>query len=152
MLQELTYHPLAIVLAAAYIKKEQKTLKAYLSLLAEQKEEIIKDLSEEFKDVRQYHGGKYPVATTWLISFKEILRNNALAAQYLSFMACIDQRDIPQSLLPNGQPSEEGEEAIRTLNNYSIIIKRPATLALDVHRLVHLTTRNWLRKQDLLGH
>ena len=152
LLKELTYLPLAIVLAAAYINQNKKTLKEYLLLLAEQEEKIIKVLSEEFKDVGQDHGGKHPVATTWLISFEEIRRNNALAADYLSFMACIDQRDIPQSLLPKGSSNEKEKEAVGTLNDYSMIIKRPAASALDVHRLVHLTTRNWLRKQDLLGH
>src|ERR1700722_11408422 len=39
---------------------------------------------------------------------------------------------------------------VGTINAYSIITKRPAGSALDVHRLVHLTTRNWLRKQDSL--
>lgn len=42
-------------------------------------------------------------------------------------------------------------EAIGTLDAYSFISKRPVDLALDLHRLVHLSTRNWLRKENLLA-
>jgi hypothetical protein len=113
LLKELTYLPLAIVLAAAYINVNNIALKEYLSLLAEQEEEIIEVLSEESEDRWCYHGGKHPVATTWLISFEQIRRTDALAADYLSFMACIDRRDIPQSLLPTGPSRKEEIDAGR---------------------------------------
>jgi hypothetical protein len=41
-------------------------------------------------------------------------------------------------------------DAIGTLDAYSFIAKRPADQAVDIHRLVHLATRNWLRKEELL--
>src|SRR5207248_11645560 len=40
---------------------------------------------------------------------------------------------------------------IGTLNVYSFIIRRPVDTALDLHRLVHLATRNWLRKEEQLS-
>jgi hypothetical protein len=95
---------------------------------------------------------KNPVATTWLISFEQIQRRDALAADYLSFMCYIDPKDIPQSLLPPGPSRKKEVEAIGTLDAYSFISKRPADLALDLHRLVHLSTRNWLRKEKSLAH
>jgi hypothetical protein len=93
---------------------------------------------------------KNPVATTWLISFEQIRHRNPLTADYLSFMACIDPKDIPQSLLPAGASRKRETDAIETLDTYSFIIRRPADLALDLHRLVHLATRNWLRKEGLI--
>ena len=42
-------------------------------------------------------------------------------------------------------------DAIGTLDAYSFIIRRPADVALNLHRLVHLATRNWLRKEELLN-
>src|SRR3954451_3455219 len=72
LLAQLTYLPLAIVQAAAYINENRITLADYLSLLADQEEEVIDLLSEEFEDDRRYHNVKNPVATTWLISFDQI--------------------------------------------------------------------------------
>jgi hypothetical protein len=150
LLTELTYLPLAIVQAAAYINKNMITLADYLSLLAEE-EEIIYFLSEEFEDDGRYRDVKNPVATTWLISFEQIRQHDSLAVEYLSFMACIDPKDIPQSLLPQGLSRKKEMEAIGTLTAYSFVARRPADLALDLHRLVHLATRNWLRKEGLLA-
>jgi hypothetical protein len=41
--------------------------------------------------------------------------------------------------------------AIGTLHSYSFILKRPVESSLDVRRLVHFATRNWLRKEGLLS-
>ncbi|XTI82855.1 hypothetical protein V2W45_1338000 [Cenococcum geophilum] len=49
----------------------------YLSLLAEQEEEVIGLLSEEFEDGR-YRNMKNSVATTWLISFGQIRQRDQL--------------------------------------------------------------------------
>ncbi|KAG4434967.1 hypothetical protein IFR05_009548 [Cadophora sp. M221] len=151
LLQELTYLPLAIVQAAAYINENGITFADYLSLLTDQEEEVIELLSEEFEDYGRYCNMKNPVATTWLISFEQIRRRDPLAADYLSFMCCIDPKDIPQSLLPP-EPSRKKEiDAIGTLDAYSFVSKRSADKALDLHRLVHLATRNWLQKEQLLA-
>jgi tetratricopeptide (TPR) repeat protein len=151
LLAELTYLPLAIVQAAAYINENEIELADYLMLLKEQEEDIIDLLSEEFEDTGRYRDVKNPVATTWLISFEQIRQRDTLAADYLSFMACVDPKDIPQSLLPPGKSRKKQIDAIGTLNAYCFISKRPTDLALDLHRLVHLATRNWLRKEKLLA-
>lgn len=93
---------------------------------------------------------KNPIATTWLISFEQILRLDPLAAEYLSFMCCIDPRNIPQSLLPPAQSRKMETDAIGTLNAYSFVNRRPESNIIDLHRLVHLATRNWLQKESLL--
>ncbi|KAG9236373.1 kinesin light chain 3 [Amylocarpus encephaloides] len=151
LLQELTYLPLAITQAAAYINENGIAFSDYLLLLADQEEEVIDLLSEDFEDEGRYENVKNPVVTTWIISFEQIRQNDPLAADYLFFMACIDSKDIPRSLLPAGQSRKRETNAIGTLDAYSFIIKRPADLALDLHRLVHLATRNWLRKQNLIA-
>jgi hypothetical protein len=112
---QLTYLPLAIVQAAAYINENRITLADDLSLLADQEEEVIDLLSEEFEDDGRYHNVKNPVATTWLISFEQIRYRDPLAADYLSFMVCIDPKDIPQSLLPAGVSRKRETDAIGTL-------------------------------------
>jgi tetratricopeptide (TPR) repeat protein len=151
LLAELTYLPLAITQAAAYINENGITLGDYLSLLIDQEERVIELLSEEFEDERRYRNIKNPVATTWLISFEQIRRREPLAANYLSLMSCLDPKDIPQSFLPPGPSRKKETEAIGALNAYSFIIKRPADKALDLHRLVHLAMRGWLQKEGLLA-
>jgi hypothetical protein len=115
LLTELTYLPLAMVQAAAYISENRITIGEYLSLLADKEEEVIDVLSEDFETDGRYREVKNPVATTWLISFEQILRRDTLAAEYLSFMACIDPKDIPQSLLPPGTSRNKQTVALGTL-------------------------------------
>ncbi|RMZ69754.1 kinesin light chain 1 [Pyrenophora seminiperda CCB06] len=150
MLAWLTHLPLAIAQAAAYINENGITLADYMVLVGCQEEEIIELLTEEFEDDARYSDMKNPVAITWLISFQKIQQCDPLAAEYMSFMACIDHKDIPQLLLPPGPSRKKEMDAIGTLSAYSFITRRSEELALDLHRLVHLTVRNWLRNQDML--
>lgn len=66
-------------------------------------------------------------------------------------MSYMDPRDIPQSLLPPGQSRKQEIDAIGTLSAYSFVSRRSADLSLDLHRLVHLATRNWLRGEESLA-
>ena len=151
LLQKLTFLPLAIVQAAAYINENGTSLTNYLLLLEDQEQNIIELLSEEFEDEGRYRDTKNPVATTWLVSFEQIQRRDPLAANFLSFMSCIDPRDIPQSLLPPAASRKKETDAIGTLSAYSFVSQRSADQSLDLHRLVHLATRNWLRMEGRLS-
>src|SRR5437762_540881 len=66
-------------------------------------------------------------------------------------MACLIQDSIPQSLLLPGESRNKEINAIGTLTAYSLIIKREARESFDMHRLVYLATRNWLRNQCQLS-
>jgi tetratricopeptide (TPR) repeat protein len=94
---------------------------------------------------------KNVIASTWLISFEQIRRQDTLAADYLLFMACVNPTDVPLALLPTTSPREKGIDAVGTLDAYSFVTKRTAESALDLHRLVHLSTRNWLKRQESLS-
>ncbi|KAL1889913.1 hypothetical protein Sste5346_008640 [Sporothrix stenoceras] len=124
LLAQLTYLPLAIVQAVAYINANGIGLGDYLSLLDAQEEDVIDLLSEDFEDERRYLDVKNAVATTWLISFEQVRQRDSLAADYLSFMACVDAKDIPQSLLPSGPSRKKEIDAMGTLQGYSFIAKR----------------------------
>jgi hypothetical protein len=138
LLFQLTFLPLAIVQAAAYINKNGIILGDYLSLLRDQEEEVVDLLSKEFKDEGRYRSMKDPVATTWLISFEQIRQHDPLAAEFLSFMAYVDPKDVPQSLLPPSSSRKKEVDAIRTLDAYSFITRLSIDTAFDIHRLVHL--------------
>jgi hypothetical protein len=151
LLTELTHLPLAIVQAAAYMTANSIGPVQYLSLCNEQEENVIELLSEEFEEDWSYKLVKNPVATTWLILFERIKVCDALATEYLLFIACIDRKDILQSLLPVGRSRKLEIEAIGTLKAYSFITTRGQGAVFDLHRLVHLAIRSWLRKEGTLS-
>ncbi|KAF1814208.1 HET-domain-containing protein, partial [Eremomyces bilateralis CBS 781.70] len=151
LLTQLTYLPLAIVQAAAYINANGISIADYLSLLDEQDESIIELLSEDFEDNGRYDNIKNPVAITWLISFERIRQHDSLAADYLSLTACVEPKEIPQCLFPPGPSRKKETDAIGTLHAYSFLSKHPAGLTVDLHRLVHVAARNWLQENDQLA-
>ncbi|KAH8723879.1 kinesin light chain, partial [Phaeosphaeriaceae sp. PMI808] len=156
-LDMLAFLALAIVQAAAFINKNNSTLADYMSVYKDSEEDAIKLLSKEFEDHGRYRDTKNPVATTWYISFKRIQKQDLLAADYLSFMACTAGENIPGSLLL--QPSSDrlaAMEAVGTLGAYAFVTERRQQLGgrdgqhrermFDMHRLVRLAMRNWLRE------
>ena len=74
-------------------------------IMAEQEEDVVDLLSKDFEDEGRYHRMKNQDATTWLISFEQMLGRDALVVNYFSSMACIEPTDIPQSMLPAGKKS-----------------------------------------------
>ncbi|KAK2051834.1 hypothetical protein LY76DRAFT_373373 [Colletotrichum caudatum] len=154
LLEHLTYLPLAIRQASAYMAcNKSVTVSKYLEYCKASSERLVKLLSKDFEDQYRYEAIWNPVATTWLISFMHISRDNPLASRYLSFMCYLAEKDIPKALLPSegdGKDRDdemEANEAISTLMAYAFIQKRDAVDRFDIHRLVRLVMRNWLREQ-----
>src|SRR4029077_2207571 len=85
LLQQLTFLPLAITQAAAYINQTEISLANYVSLLKEQEEDTIELLSKDFEDEWRSAETTNPVAMTWLVSFDQIRKRDSFAAEYLSF-------------------------------------------------------------------
>ncbi|KAL6236388.1 hypothetical protein BDW75DRAFT_229583 [Aspergillus navahoensis] len=138
LLEQLAYLSLAITQASAYINKKR---------LKEQ--DAVELLSEDFRDSGRYKDIQNSVITTWLTSFKRIQQRNQLAADYLSFMACISPRNIPSSLLPLHSTEKQKLDALGLLNAYSLTYSQDTKI--NMHRLVHIATRNWLRKNGLFS-
>lgn len=149
LLKQLTFLPLAITQAATYINNTGIQLPDYLALLQEQEQDVVELLSENFEDEGRYSETQNPVAMTWLISFHHIQRRDSLAIEYLSFMACINPRNIPRSLLLPASSLKRQTDALGLLSAYSFITTQKDR-SFSLHRLVHLATRNWLRQNDLL--
>ncbi|KAN0076626.1 hypothetical protein V8E54_006768 [Elaphomyces granulatus] len=142
LLCQLSCLPLAIIQAASYMNQNGISVATYLSLLERQENVMVELLSQDFEDEWRYAESKNPVAVTWLISFHQIQKLNCLAADYLSFMSCIDPRDIPQSLLPPDTSQVKQQNALGLLKAYSFI-----TGQADDHTV---TTRNWLQTGGML--
>jgi len=145
LLEQLTFLPLPITQASAYINKNGLSLSTYLELIQEQEPEVVDLLSEDFKDAGRYKDIQNPVITTWLVSFKQIQRQDQLAADYLSFMACINPRNIPQSLLPLKNFRKRVIDALGLLNAYSSTNSQDGNISIQTctYRNSELAKKEW---------
>jgi tetratricopeptide (TPR) repeat protein len=141
--------PLAIMQAIAYLNAKSATIAEYLRIYQESSDSVIKLLSKDFDDRWRYPDMKNPIATTWLISFKQIQLRDPLAANYMAFMSCINDQDIPRNLLPDA-PEVEKTDAIGTLIAFGFIKERLKGESYDIHRLVHIAMQSWLKLNDKL--
>jgi tetratricopeptide (TPR) repeat protein len=148
---------LAIVQAAAFINKNDITLEDYTSHYRGSEKDAMDLLSKEFEDQNRYRETENPIATTWYITFEQIRKHNEESVQLLSFMACMANNDIPETLLPPSNGKLKRAEAIGTLKAYAFITERTTrnggqkeqasqpTKTFDIHPLVHLAMRGWLK-------
>ncbi|KAL2859897.1 purine and uridine phosphorylase [Aspergillus lucknowensis] len=102
LLKQLTFLPLAISQAAAYINSNNIKLSDYTALLKEQESDVVELLSEDFGDDGRYQDIQNP---------KKV-------------------------------------DAVGLLKAFSFVAEEAKDHALSLHRLVHLSTRNWLRREQ----
>ncbi|KJZ69702.1 hypothetical protein HIM_10908 [Hirsutella minnesotensis 3608] len=148
----LEYLPLALVQAAAFIRENGVSIELYLGLLSESDQSIVDLLSEEFETIGRDSEAPQAVAQTWMLSFRQIKEQDALAGNYLSLMSLFDRQGIPMSFLShysaqerNGGPKSNLEliKSVGLLKAFSLISEEKSG-NLDIHRLVQLVTRKWL--------
>ncbi|KAF9775391.1 hypothetical protein IL306_006502 [Fusarium sp. DS 682] len=148
LLTLLTHLPLAIMQAAAYLNENQVSLTEYLQLFENKDRDKIELLSAEFQDDTRYEQSQDPVATTWFISFNQIRRADELASRILMFLAYVEPKAVPQSMLPKGESQQQLTRAIGTLCGYRFLDRRGSSEAFDMHSLVHLAIRSWVAEND----
>lgn len=148
LLEQLTFLPLAITQAAVYINTTGIAVSDYLLLLQEHEADVVELLSEDFDENGRYKDVQNSVVRTWLVSFHQVQKLNPLAAEYLSLMACLNPRNIPRSLLPKPTTKKKMFDALGLLDSYSFITLQSPNGSINFHPLVHLATRNWLKKEE----
>jgi Cdc6-like AAA superfamily ATPase len=151
LLRELSYLPIAVVQAAACMNASSMTVQEYRAQLDEREELALRYSSDPLEGHLRSSGATNPVATTLSVSIDQITRSDASAADYLSLAACVDRKDISVNLLEAASPQRR-EDAIKVLDKYALITRRPAESALDVHQLVHRALRERLQVQGRLEH
>ena len=70
-----------------------------------------------------------------------------LAADYMAFISCIKEQDIPQGLLPLASEINK-KEAIGTLKAFGFIKDRISGTSYDMYWLVYIAMKNWLRLKE----
>ncbi len=148
---QLEHIPLALVQAAAYMSMNYVSVSEFLRLYRESDTSKIQLLSEDFEDDMRDIDIKNPIITTWTITFNKLRGQDPFAAEVLSLMSILDTNAIPESLLLTDNPVTL-KTALGTLRSLSLINLRKSSVkqsdqdpSYDLHRLVRLTTRNWLK-------
>ncbi|EEU36082.1 uncharacterized protein NECHADRAFT_53204, partial [Fusarium vanettenii 77-13-4] len=153
LLKNLDYLPLAIKQATAYMNENDLTIAEYLEVLQNTEDDMVELLRSEFRDDTRYMESEQcqnAVATTWVISFRQIRGIDWFAAHLLSFMACIEPKAIPQSMLPQPETRQQLTSSIGTLCSYGFLSKYAGDGMLEMHRLVHLATRTWAKSEGIM--
>lgn len=155
LLSKLTYLPLAIAQASSYINMNSISVHEYLRLFCNTDQDMVGLLSRGFRDGAHYSVTQGAVATTWTVSFNQIQSNNADAEKLLCFMAHIEPKAIPKSILPSLGTEEKMTQAIGTLCGYGFLSRQREDLSqqreddvYDMHSLVHVSIRLWLQQQN----
>ena len=152
--------PLALVQACAFIQEnESTTVDRYLAMYEASDANKVQLLDQYFEDGTRDSDLKNPIATTWIVTFDYLRSHRPLAADVLCLMSMFEARAIPEALISStaeGKPPStiDAERALSTLQAYSLIHSRDVKAeppdspvrVYDLHRLVQLTTRNWLAK------
>jgi tetratricopeptide (TPR) repeat protein len=151
LLRDLSYLPLAVVQAAVCMNASSMTVQEYRAQMDKHKELALGYSSDASEDNVQSSSVANPIGTTLSVAIDQVTRSDAFAADYLSLAACVDRKDISLDLLKAASPQRR-EDAIKVLDKYALVTRRPAESALDVHRLVHQALRERLQAQGQFQH
>ncbi|KIX06788.1 uncharacterized protein Z518_04764 [Rhinocladiella mackenziei CBS 650.93] len=131
--------PLALVQAASFMSVNTMSAEEYLDLYSRNNDQKLRLLSREAT-----HELSTPIAKTWVISFRTIERDDALAIDIMSSMSMWDSQDIPTSLLPPRDDEIELQESLGTLKAYYLISFKASTKSYSMHGMIRLIMRKWL--------
>ena len=151
LLRILTYLPLAIAQAAAYLNIHELPIAEYLRLCRHSQQDMMELMQKGYHDDTLYDKSQSAVATTWLVSFQQIQKSNAASARLLFFLTWIEPQAIPRSILPDVGSEQEKTQALGTLQGYGFLSSRQDRGVFDMHGLVHMAMRLWACDQDTDG-
>ena len=154
LVKELSYLPLAITQAAAFVSENSCPINEYLDALHSGKEDLEELLSEHLEDDRRERDTENSVMRTWKLSFDQISRTMPRAAEMLSLLAVLDLQGAPQALLRRTKEYLTGfRTALGALQAFSLITAGRGKDALcKMHRLVAISTQKWLEAHGTLSH
>lgn len=169
---QLEYLPLAIGQAVAYIFKNSISVEKYLQMLQNSDNDLVTLLRREFVVGDQNADIPRSLASTWIISFQQIQRQDVFASEVLSLISLFHRQAIPQEFVNSywhlrqsqndktvlkrkWEESTMGEEAsvteaLGTLKAFAFI-SEGTDETVTMHRLVQLVMRNWLLEKDRLA-
>lgn len=142
LLEKLTYLPLPLAQAAAYVNKTKTPISHYLTLCQSADKNLINLLGRRVRNSTLYTESQKAVATTWTVSFNAIQKSDTEAVRLLTFIQWIDSKSIPIRILPASRSDVGFHDSIGLLCDYGFLSWRDGE-TLDMHSLVHLVLRTW---------
>ncbi|KAK3357871.1 hypothetical protein B0T25DRAFT_517237 [Lasiosphaeria hispida] len=177
LVHALGFVPLAISQAAAYIQARlpMSSVEKYLAEFRKSERKRAQLLGHDAGDLRRDGGASNAILTTWQISFDHIRSQRPSAADLLSLMSFFDRQGIAPSLLKSvdaecvpqvtrfdaledsgpesgvsGDEADDGiEDDVAMLRDFCLVATNKDGSALEMHRLVQLSMRNWLEADGL---
>jgi tetratricopeptide (TPR) repeat protein len=159
----LDHIPLALVQAAAYIRERAPrcSVRQYLEEYQQSDSRKTSLLNQEAGHLRRDRAGSNSVLTTWQISFDHIRSTRQSAAGLLSLMSFFDRQGIQDYLLHHqsstaaervsATQNDNGfEDDVLALRDYSFITVTRDANTFQMHSLVQLAMRTWLKNQGQL--
>lgn len=143
--------PLAIAQALAFISSNSMTIGQYIRIVTASDDSLVELLSQHFETLTGDPESPNAVAASWMISFRKIEAKDSLAGELMSLMSMFDWQNIPRRLIDlylKGKGSTTA--SLGTLVGYAFV--RPmAEDTYDMHRLVRLVARKWLKLEDRMA-
>jgi hypothetical protein len=171
LVKALEFIPLAIVQAAAYIRRRAPrcSISQYLEIFQRSDHKTARLLSHEAGHHQRDPEAKNSILITWQLSFDHIRASRPSAADLLSLMSFFDPQGIHEDLLhdvksrkdaydsdedsiTDSDSDMEFEDDILTLREYSLISTRQEANIFEMHRLVQLSARMWLETSGNIEH
>ncbi|KAJ5902117.1 P-loop containing nucleoside triphosphate hydrolase protein [Penicillium taxi] len=160
LIAALEFMPLAIVQAAAYIRRRapRQSVRQYLDKFQESDHQKTSLLDHEGGHLRRDPEAKNSILITWQISFDYIQRIRPTSADLLSLMSFFDRQRIPDYLLRDDEQEDRKsehsevdalEDDILVLRDFSMISVNVDGKNLEMHRLVQLAMQEWLKSHKL---
>lgn len=153
--------PLALAQAAAFIQENTISVSEYVRLLDDGDHGLVDRLSEPFETAGRDSDTPQALTATWIISFEQIERQDALASDLLSFISLLDRQAIPKEFVTHYCECERPEDsttcgpaeitkALGTLKAFCFI-SEAKDHSFALHRLVQLVTQKWLLRKNKMG-
>lgn len=151
----LDHMPLALIQAAAYIRKRAPRCSArqYLEEYRQSDSRATSLLNQEAGHLRRDEAASNAILVSWQISFEHVRRSRQSAADMLSLMSFFDRQGIPEALLRSRDDTannDDFEDDLNTLRDYSFVTVTRDAKTFEMHSLVQLATRKWLESQRQL--
>ncbi|KAI7081972.1 hypothetical protein KC356_g8742 [Hortaea werneckii] len=150
--EALGYMPLALAQAAAYIKRRgsRYSIGRYLVQLEESEKSQTSLLSSASTELRRDEQAQNSIILTLQISFQHVHNERPSAVDLLSLMSMYNNQGIPEYLLKagwSGTDTDFDEDIVTLEESLLINITMSSTTYFEMHRLVQVAARAWLRSQ-----
>ena len=115
--------PLTLSQAASFMRQRNVTVSEYIQLIDDDEARFSHLLEHDLQPYKHEVDFSKTIASTWNVAFDLIAANSPIAAILLSFMAFLDSKNIPKSLLRCVESNEWNLTVLGlgTLQSYALV-------------------------------